>query len=196
MNTICRIAHAPEYIIRPGVAADAECLAALTIQVWLHTYATYGIRNAIARHVLSEFAPAKFSRMLHEPGLLFLIAESNHNLLGYALLRFDAIGPTETRANVELATLYVQEHFAKRGLGTALIAECQRRVDGYPKADRLWLTANSKNEGALAFYRKLNFEHAGFALFEFGGEQHQNHVFVSPRGSPPIASIGANPPAR
>ncbi len=183
-------------VIRPAVAADAECLAVLAIQVWLHTYATDGIRNAIARHVISEFTAAKFSRMLDDPGLLLLVAESNQNLVGYALLRFDAICPTATHANVELATLYIQEHFVKRGLGTALLSECQRRADSHLEADRIWLTVNPKNEGALAFYRKLNFEHKGFALFEFGGEQHGNHVFVSPHCSAPIASNGSYPPVQ
>ena len=149
----------PDYIIRPAVAAGAQCLAALAIQVWLHTYATDGIRSSIASYVLSEFTAEKFSNMLHAPGSLLLVAESNQNLIGYALLRFDATGPAETHANVELSTLYVQEHFARRGLGTALMVECLRWVDGYGGADRIWLTANSRNGAALAFYRKLDFEH-------------------------------------
>lgn len=169
-----------DFGIRRAVEADAQCLAALAIQVWLHTYATDGIRSSIASYVLSEFTPEKFSRLLRDPASELLIAQSRENLVGYAWLKFDASCPTDTRGNVELATLYVQEHFAQRGVGTALMRQCQRRLAQRGTGLRIWLTANSQNRAALAFYRRLDFEHVGFTPFEWGGEQHQNHVFVSP----------------
>ena len=46
--------------IRPPIAADAPALAALSIQVWLDTYATEGVSDLIARYVLDEFTPAAF----------------------------------------------------------------------------------------------------------------------------------------
>ena len=49
---------------RQALPSDAECLAALATQVWLHTHATDGISPAIARYVLSEFSVRKFATIL------------------------------------------------------------------------------------------------------------------------------------
>ena len=50
--------------IRQGLHADAENLAALAIQVFLHTYATQSLSPAISRHVLSEFTAERFQALL------------------------------------------------------------------------------------------------------------------------------------
>ncbi len=68
--------------IRPGQPEDAENLAALAIQVWLHTYATEGISSTISSYVLSEFTPKRFVALLSEPTSALFVAESQDNLLG------------------------------------------------------------------------------------------------------------------
>lgn len=168
-----------EPTIRQGAPADTECLAALAIQVWLHTYATDGMRSAIARYVLSEFTAERFARILADTASLLLVAEKNQHLVGYALLKFGAVCPTSAQSNVELATLFVQEHFTRSGLGSALLARSQNLARERTGGAKLWLTVNTRNERAIAFYRKHGFEPAGTTQFEFGGEQHENHVFLA-----------------
>jgi ribosomal protein S18 acetylase RimI-like enzyme len=168
--------------IRPGTPADIECLAALAIQVWLHTYATDGIRSTIARYVLAEYTPEHFAHILTNPSLLLLVAEVNHHLVGYALIAFDAACPTEPEGDVELVTLYVQEHFAGQGIGTALLATSREYVRERTGSDALWLTVNARNERAIAFYCSRSFVQAGSTNFEFGGEQHLNHVMITTDG--------------
>jgi hypothetical protein len=43
-----------EPTLRNAVVSDAESLSALGIQVWLHTYATQGVRANIAKYVLAK----------------------------------------------------------------------------------------------------------------------------------------------
>ncbi len=168
-----------EPTIRQGVPADIACLAALVIQVWLHTYATDGIRSAIARYVLSEFTTEKFAGILADTESQLLVAEMNQHLVGYALVKFGAVCPTSALSNIELATLYVQEHFTRSGLGSALLARSQNLARERTDDAKLWLSVNIRNERAIAFYRKHGFEPAGTTQFEFGGEQHENHVFLA-----------------
>ena len=104
--------------IRPATPADMECLTALAIQVWLHTYATDGIRSSIAHYVLTEYTPEHFAHIIADPQWQLLVAEVNQHLVGYALVGFDSICPTEPEAEVEMATLYVQEHFEGEGIGS------------------------------------------------------------------------------
>lgn len=68
--------------IRIGLRTDAENLAALAIQVWLHTYATDGISSIISHYVLSEFTSEMFLALLRSTSATVLVAETNTNLIG------------------------------------------------------------------------------------------------------------------
>lgn len=166
-----------EPVIRQGELADAKNLAALSIQVWLHTYATEGISSAIARYVLSEFTPENFSALLTNPTVSVLVSEVHTSLVGYALLNFGAPCPVGSTATVELATLYVQEHFAKKGVGSAVLARAES-LSRQRASEPLWLSVNAKNQRAIAFYAKHGYSQVGVTQFLLGGESHENHVLV------------------
>ena len=165
--------------IRIGRASDAENLTALTIEVWLHTYATEGISSTISHHVLTEYTPNKFEELLRNPGSLILVAETNNHLIGYALVAFDISGPSKD-LTTELATLYVQEHFLRRGVGSALLQAVHEETKKRTGSPRIWLTVNARNAGAIAFYQSRGFTPQGTAYFELGGMKHENHVLVGP----------------
>ena len=107
--------------VRLGQREDAQRLAALAIQVWLHTYATEGVSSTIASYVLSEFTAEKFASRLVEKSTAVFVAEIDAGLIGYALCDPNASCPVTSNAKVELSTLYVQEHFIARGLGSSLL---------------------------------------------------------------------------
>ncbi|MCF5268346.1 GNAT family N-acetyltransferase, partial [Pseudomonas syringae] len=70
--------------LRDASSADALCLAALGMQVFLDTYATQGIRQSIAREALEAFSPAIFAQLLIEPTTFIVVAESQGHLIGFA----------------------------------------------------------------------------------------------------------------
>ncbi|MFZ6711429.1 hypothetical protein [Undibacterium sp. TC9W] len=59
----------PTVYIRPATQDDALCLSVLATQVFLDTYATTGIRPAIAREVLQSFSIAAIASLLLKPSL-------------------------------------------------------------------------------------------------------------------------------
>ncbi len=164
--------------IRQAIPADAACLAVLATQVWLHTYATDGISTVIARYVLAEFSAAKFSAILAQEHSKVLVAEVNGHAVGYALVN-TGVACTADGPCVEVASLYVQAHFAGQGVGSALLRECQRLALQRTGSAAIWLTVNAKNYPAIAFYKKHGLAQTGTAYFELGGEKHENHVLVS-----------------
>lgn len=162
--------------IRPAIAADAPALAALSIQVWLDTYATEGVSDLIARYVLDEFTPAAFVSWISDPSTAVFVAEADGLLVGYPRLRFGASQKLFPAADTELCTLYVQEPFTQAGVGSALLHEARAAVRSRTGSDALWLTVNVLNLRACAFYGKHGFVRTGTAWFTLGDARHENHV--------------------
>ena len=162
-------------LIRHGETRDAENLAALAIQVWLHTYATEGISSVISRYVLSEFTPKKFEALLSEESSAVLLAEKDGNLTGYARVTARTKCPVATSSKVELSTLYVQAPFAGKGVGHSLLSQAEQWAK-QSKSTALWLTVNSQNAHAISFYAKHGYTKLGITHFELGNEKHENLV--------------------
>jgi ribosomal protein S18 acetylase RimI-like enzyme len=163
--------------IRAGRTSDADRLAVLATQVWLHTYATNGIDNEIAQYVLSAFAVERFLARLIDPPTDILVAERGECLVGLAVVKFGAPCPSGVESTVELQTLYVQEHFIRQGIGRSLLqaAEAAARARS---ASPLWLAVNAENTRAIAFYQRQGYAKVGATYFVLGQGRHENHVLV------------------
>jgi len=164
--------------VRPAVAADARTLAALAIQVWLDTYATDGMNDLLASHVLGEFTPAKFAASIEDAGTCLLVAEIDRHLVGYALVRFGVAQPLVASTDTELCTLYVQEPFTGCGVGSALLREVRAAVRERTGTEALWLSVNVRNRRACDFYEKHGLVEKGRTHFVLGEGRHENHVLA------------------
>ena len=167
----------PRCTFRRATRADAESLAALSIEVWLHTYATNGVSAIIARHVLREFTSDNFVARLENQRIAILVAEASDGLAGYAELHFDATCPASDSSRVELGTLYVRAHFARVGIGSELLARAEAlAVAGWRCP--LWLAVYAGNPHAIAFYANRGYARIGHAWFDLGGTKHENHLLL------------------
>lgn len=166
--------------LRAAVPADALCLGVLATQVFLDTYATEGIRPAMAREVLAAYSTAAFEAAIARADTRLCIAEVDAHLIGFAQVTLNAtheLAPAGRPA--ELLRLYVQEPFTGRRVGTALLrqAEDLARAAG---AQVLWLTPWVHNERALAFYARRGYADHGLTWFHFEGESHGNRLLARP----------------
>lgn len=177
--------------IRAATADDALCIGVLGTQVFLDTYATHGIRPAIAREVSSGFAIERIAASIATAGRAFLLAERDGHLIGFAQVTLRAAHTLVPEADAaELDKLYVQERFTGRGIGVALLTRAQEWAAGHG-CPLLWLTAWVGNGRALAFYRHQGFDERGSTPHVFEGESHENRLFARtlvPRASPPSRS--------
>ena len=167
----------PSLDIRSGRSEDANCLAVLATQVWLHTYATGGITADIAEYVLDELTLEKYRALLNDPTRQVFVAVNGESLIGLAVVKFGTPCPVGNASSVELQTLYVQEHFLGCGAGKSLLraaeAEAKLRTN-----DVLWLTVNAKNARAIAFYAHQGYARVGTTYFALGEGRHENHVLI------------------
>lgn len=169
----------PSPIIRAALATDANCLAVLATQVWLHTYATDGISREIAEYALAQLAPQKYLSVLANPSSKVWVAECGGNLIGLAVVKFGIQCPASGGSSTELQTLYAQEHFLGQGVGRLLLQTAEESAHNRAHT-ALWLTANVRNANALAFYKRQGYSQIGTTYFALGQSQHENHVLVGP----------------
>lgn len=164
-------------VIREGKLSDAQNLAALSIQVWLHTYAKGGIRDVFSRHVFAEFNAERFTGEMESLTKQLFVAEVENHLVGYVRLYLEAECPIRHIAQPEIETLYVQEHFVGCGIGSALLNRameaCKSRNYG-----QAWLMMNQQNLPARRFYERKLFQKIGTVDFELECERHANDVLV------------------
>jgi ribosomal protein S18 acetylase RimI-like enzyme len=162
--------------VRIGVLADAGCLAALGSQVWLHTYAKSGIRPTIARYIHEHLSPDAFRHQLERSDAFTLVAEVDGHLVGYAISEHGKACLARSPAFTHLDKLYVQEYFVGTGIGRALLTEVRAEASRRTGSSALWLTVNSQNAQARAFYTRQGFTDIGGTNFDLYGERHENRV--------------------
>ena len=150
------------------------------MQVFLDTYATGGIRPALAREVVQTYSQAAFEAAIADPATQLVVAEHDAHLIGFAQVTLDAsheLAPAGRQA--ELLRLYVQEPFTGVGVGTQLLARAEAAA-AKAGASVLWLTPWVHNARALAFYGRRGYDDHGLTWFRFEGESHENRVFAKP----------------
>ncbi|WP_034619725.1 GNAT family N-acetyltransferase [Chitinibacter tainanensis] len=152
--------------IRPAEASDAAVLAALSIQVWLDTYAE-GVNSQFADYVLHAFTPEKIQGELAQNNCLV-------STLDGAVVAFAVFGlaNSATEHGVEVSRLYVQPRFQQQGVGHALFAELCRQLGQF------WLSVYHANHNAIRFYHRQGMRQVGRSYFELGCEQHENYVLA------------------
>lgn len=165
--------------IRSATSSDASNIAALAMQVWLHTYAREGIRQEISEFVFSQFTPDAITSVIQDPTKTVLLACDKLHLLGYAVLQHGSVCPTDQALKSELATLYVHTHFAGRGIGSALLKACSELQFALDGGQTIWLKTWHRNSQAIAFYLKQGYTQIGSTFFQLGDEQHENFVFTN-----------------
>lgn len=160
-------------MIREANQKDSTNLAALSIQVWLHTYATDGVRNELSSFVFNEFTRETFLSRIKNPDYRILVAVKNDHLVGYVMLNLKSYWKDDSYG-FEIQKLYVQEHFQGTGLGRKLLSEVINRYGGV-----FWLSTWVENKAGIGFYKHLGFVDVGRVDFRLSeSETAENRVLV------------------
>ncbi|MEZ8297625.1 N-acetyltransferase family protein [Vibrio splendidus] len=157
-------------MIRKARVSDCLDLAALSMQVWLHTYATQGLRRKISHYALSTFTENYFQQIINNMACETWVYIKDEHLVGFIVVDLKSYFKDETNG-YEVTTLYVSEHFQGQGVGRQLLDQIKNQ-HGLP----YWLSTWVNNHNALNFYENLRFKLIGELSFDLDGELHENHV--------------------
>jgi GNAT superfamily N-acetyltransferase len=166
--------------IRDGSATDASVLSQLGAKTFRATYEEANDPHLVEAYIAEHYSTAIQLAELQDDRLMYLVAEVDGHIAGFALLRTDQSHPdVEGTLPIRLARIYVDTPYLGVGLGSALmercIEECRRR--GH---DLLWLGVWERNEKAIAFYERWGFTSVGVEVFDVGGDKQRDVVLTLP----------------
>lgn len=77
-------------MIRKAERKDCLDLVTLSLQVWLHTYATKGVRRLISQYALSTFTESHFVELLNQKSTDVRVFEQDSHLVGFIVVDLDS----------------------------------------------------------------------------------------------------------
>ena len=162
--------------LRIARLSDAPILAAISIEVWLGTYIQRGVNAFFAEYALNTFTSDKLAVLLENANEHVIVSENKDGLDGFIRVSHGKDAPVGNCSTVEISTLYVQPRHHGKGIGKALLDEALHHIRA-AEGSSVWLTTNSGNTPAIAFYLKHGFERVGTTHFRIGDQAYPNDVF-------------------
>lgn len=158
--------------IRSGTVDDVGSLTDLAYTTFWDAFAAHP-KNApddLADYMSKAFNVEQFARELADEKSIFLIAEIDKAMAGYAKLVVDHIEPGVTASRpIELNRLYSRKEYFGKGVGQTLMDACFERARELTR-DVMWLGVWEYNPRAQRFYEKNGFRVVGKHVFQLGSD--------------------------
>jgi diamine N-acetyltransferase len=158
--------------IRPATPDDARPLTDLAYTTFWDAFHAHP-KNApddLADYMAKAFNVEQIALELADEKSVFLIAEIDGEMAGYAKLVVDHIEPGVTAERpIELNRLYSRQEYFGKGVGQTLMDYCfdEGRRRGH---DVMWLGVWEFNPRAQRFYEKNGFRIVGKHIFQLGSD--------------------------
>lgn len=168
-----------EWVIRPAGLDDVDLLAIVGAATFLETFADVHTGAEIVAHCREEHSAAAYEGLLAKGADAWLIeTRATAAPIGYAVLT-PADLPGMQPGDLELKRIYMLAPLHGSGAAAALIREVTARAKARG-ATRLLLDVYSKNDRAIAFYRKYGFEKIADNRFFVGETGYDDWVLAAP----------------
>ena len=154
--------------IRRALLSDADLVARLSRETFYTAFAAQNRPEDMDLFLNEQFTHEKLAAELQEDARYFFLAMIGDQPAGYLAMREGEQFPGwEGLASIEIARIYVVGDFIGKGVGAALMKTALDFARSKSK-QRIWLGVWEKNERAIAFYRRFDFEIFGSHVFMLG----------------------------
>ena len=166
--------------IRYATAADNALLAEIGAQTFYDSFAAANTPEDTAAYLAASFSPAKQAAELADPLSVFLIAEVEGAVVGFARLKE---GQPAAAINgvrpLEIVRIYALKAWLGQGVGATLMQACLDEAE-QRGCDVVWLGVWERNNRAILFYRKWGFVKVGTQTFQLGDDPQNDFVMQRP----------------
>jgi diamine N-acetyltransferase len=165
---------------RQALPDDAETLLQFAARTYYETFSPANTPENMQAYMAHAFTLPQFKAELNDSRAVFLVAEIDGRLAGYAkLLADEAPECVAGEAPVELVRFYIDQAWQGSGLASALMEECLREAKDRG-CKTIYLGVWERNLRAQAFYRKWNFVTVGEHTFQMGDDPQVDWWMVRP----------------
>jgi len=168
----------PEIIIRVATDDDAELIANLSRKTFYETFAADNTRENMDKFMSEQFTKQKLMNEVAQPWHIFFLAFIDQEPVGYVKLRDGAV-PSQlvNQSCLEIARIYSIQHTIGKGVGRNLMQRCHIIAKEKGK-NILWLAVWEKNQRAIDFYARWNFEKFGDQEFVLGNDVQKDWLMM------------------
>jgi ribosomal protein S18 acetylase RimI-like enzyme len=161
-----------EIKVRRAMPEDAKVLTDLSYTTFWDAFHDHP-KNAphdLAAYMEQAFSVEQIAAELAEPKSVFLVADVEGELAGYAKLILDSTEPDITaELPIELSRLYSHQKFLGQGVGQSLMDASFEHAKKNGR-DVMWLGVWEYNPRAQRFYKKNGFRYVGKHTFLLGSD--------------------------
>jgi len=158
-----------EIVIKQATKKDAVLIADLSRQTFYDTFAMHNTKADMDKFMNLQFTRQKLMSEVGAAGNIFLLAYVNNDVVGYVRLCEKAHSFLPHAPAMEIARIYAVQKDIGKGVGSALMQHC---IDISKACNKsvLWLGVWEKNQRAIDFYKKWQFEKFGEHEFVLGDD--------------------------
>ena len=144
--------------VRIATHVDAAMIADMSRRTFHDSFAANNTKEDMDKFMNEQFTREGLIAEVGAPGNVFLIAEYNDKLAGYARLR-ENNNPPELKGmdTIEIARIYAEKEMIGKGIGKALM-ERSIAIAMELKKQLIWLGVWEKNFRAIEFYKGWGFK--------------------------------------
>jgi ribosomal protein S18 acetylase RimI-like enzyme len=144
--------------------SKAAEISALADEIW-HEHYTRIIGAEQVEYMLAKFqSPEQIYADITENDYVYFTAhcQKRQNIIGYC-----AVQPREN--HLFLSKIYVRRDYRSKGIARSFLNEIYALCRFEYKFDKIYLTVNKNNHGAIAMYKKMGFENVEEVKVDIGG---------------------------
>ncbi|ANY69501.1 GNAT family N-acetyltransferase [Paenibacillus sp. BIHB 4019] len=150
---------------------DLRLLQEVSMETFIDTFSNQNSPENMQAYLEKAFNFNQLEKELCNSSSEFFFIYSNEQIAGYLKLNTDG-AQTESMGDdsLEIERIYIRKKLHKQGLGKLLINKAMHLAIERNKGS-IWLGVWEKNEGAIAFYKKIGFVQTGAHSFYMGDEE-------------------------
>ena len=156
--------------IRIATIEDAEMIADLSQKTFYDSFAAFNSKENMDKFLNDQFTRELLVQEVGAANNIFLVANDDKDVVGYARLRENNIPPgLGTNQAIEIARIYAVRHSIGKGVGSALMKKCMD-IAGEKGYHTVWLGVWEHNLRAIDFYNRWGFVKFGEHDFILGND--------------------------
>ena len=165
-------------IIRRATADDAELLSELARKIFTDTFGPQNTAEDMEIHSRKSYSREIQLRELSDDSLTYLIAESNGQPAGFAMIG----APRSPSCNaftdpIELFRFYIDKEWHGKGIAQPMMKACEEEAR-HRGGRTICLSVWEHNPRAIRFYEKTGFRAAGTQPYILGNDVQTDLVMV------------------